>query len=223
MWVGPPGLDAVSRFTSRGAAIGLLLKQSSVHHLLLPWNGHGASAELFEEFVVLGVKLNALDLRELSNISGVLGVDDVGLGHPGRVHQPGLQTREVDRLEPLMLPGILHVVPNERSSIVNNKRRMLCFHPTVLYVLPVLVRHRFPGIRASLWFMVRVRINITARAGVKASAIASAKTQIWDHASMGFFLRTGCLVCLCQAFIRRSPSSLFIWVKDLAFLLLLSL
>lgn len=93
-----------------------LVKQFGFDHLLLPRNGHGARAELLKEFVVLGVKLNALDLGELGDVARVLGVDHVRLGHPGGIHQPGLQTGEVNGLEPRVLPGILQVVPSEKNT-----------------------------------------------------------------------------------------------------------
>lgn len=93
-----------------------LVKQSGVEHLLLPWDGHSACAELLKEFIVIGVKLDALDLGELCDIARVLGIDYVGLWHPGGWHQAGLQTGEVDGLEPLVLPRILHVVPNEEAN-----------------------------------------------------------------------------------------------------------
>lgn len=93
-----------------------LIKQSGVDHLLLPWDGHSACAELLKELIVIGVKLDALDLGELCDIARVLGIDHVGLWHPGGWDQAGLQTGEVDGLEPLVLPGILQVVPNEEAN-----------------------------------------------------------------------------------------------------------
>lgn len=112
------GLLLVVGISSSFFPVGIveLVEQSGIDHLLLPRNGHGARAELLKEFVVLGVKLDALDLGELGNVARVLGVDHVGLGHPGGIHQPGLQTGEIDRLEPWVLPGILHVVPTEKAN-----------------------------------------------------------------------------------------------------------
>lgn len=91
-----------------------LVKESGFDHLILPWDRHSARRELLEEFVILVIKHDALDLGELSNIASVLGVHNVGLGHPRRLGQTGLQTGEVDVLEEFMLSGVLTVVPEER-------------------------------------------------------------------------------------------------------------
>ena len=75
------------------------IEQPAVNHLLLPLDGDCACAELPEEFLILGVELNVLDLRGDLELVCVLGVDHVGLWHPGGLHQPRVQTMEIDALE----------------------------------------------------------------------------------------------------------------------------
>ena len=88
-----------------------LVKESTVNHLLLPWNWHCARAELFEKLFIIGVKLDPFDLREVPDVPHVFGIDDVGLGHQGRLDKPRLQTRKADGFEERMLP-------RDRKSVV---------------------------------------------------------------------------------------------------------
>lgn len=67
-----------------------LVEHSAVDHLLLPADGDGACAELPEEFLVLGIERDVLDLRGVPELVHVLGVDHVGFWHPGGLHQPRL-------------------------------------------------------------------------------------------------------------------------------------
>lgn len=76
-----------------------LVKHAAVDHLRLPLQGDGACAELPEECFILGIKLNVLVLRRVPELVHILGVDHVGFWHPGGLHQPSLQTMEIDVLE----------------------------------------------------------------------------------------------------------------------------
>lgn len=82
------------------------IKQPTVDHLLLPLDGHCTCAELPEEFLILGVKLNVLDLRGDFELVCILGIDHVGLWHPGRFHLPRLQTMETDAVEKCVVSGV---------------------------------------------------------------------------------------------------------------------
>lgn len=83
-----------------------LIKHSAVNHLLLPLDGDGPCAELLEEFLILGIKLNVLYFRAVLNLVHVLGIDHVGLWHPRRWHQAHLQTVEIDTVEKCMVSGV---------------------------------------------------------------------------------------------------------------------
>lgn len=84
------------------------VKHSAVDHLLLPADGDGACAELLEELLILALELDGgLDLGGVPELVRVLGVDHVGFWHPGRLHQPGLQTTEIDGLEKRVGPWVI--------------------------------------------------------------------------------------------------------------------
>ncbi len=83
------------------------VEHSAVDHFLLPLDGDAACAELPEEFLVLGIKRDVLDLRGVPELVRVLGVDHVGFWHPGGLHQPRLQTMEIDALEKHMVSWVL--------------------------------------------------------------------------------------------------------------------
>lgn len=110
-------LIIIMNSSSRVLPIGVikLLKKSAVNHLLLPRDGHRPCAELLEEFLIFVIKLDTFDFREVADVICVPGVDNVGLGHPGRVNQPCLQTGEVNGFEPLMLSWVF--IPERQSQV----------------------------------------------------------------------------------------------------------
>lgn len=82
-------------------------EHAAVNHLLLPLDGDCTCAELLEEFPIPGLKLDMLDLRGVPELARVLGVDHVGLRHPGGLHQPCFQTMEIDALEKSVFSWII--------------------------------------------------------------------------------------------------------------------
>lgn len=84
-----------------------LVEHAAVNHLPLPPDGDGARAELPEEHLVLGVELDVLHLAGVPELIQVLGVDHVGLRHPGGLYEPRLQAVEVNAAEEDMVLRVL--------------------------------------------------------------------------------------------------------------------
>lgn len=84
-----------------------LVKHSTVNHLFLPPDGDGTCAELLEKLLILIIKHDVLGLGGVGEFLYVLGVDHIGLWHPGGLHQPRLQTMEIDILEKGMASWVI--------------------------------------------------------------------------------------------------------------------
>lgn len=83
-----------------------LIKHSAVNHLLLPLDGDCPCAELLEEVLILGIKLNDLYFRAAPTVVHLFGIDHIGLWHPRGWHQPHLQTMETDTAEKCMVSWV---------------------------------------------------------------------------------------------------------------------
>lgn len=83
-----------------------LIKESIVNHLLLPWNRHCSCTEFLKKLLIIGIKFNPFNLREVPDITCVFSVHNIGFGHPWRWNKPRLQPRDVDGFEELMFPRV---------------------------------------------------------------------------------------------------------------------
>lgn len=95
------------------------VKCSALNHLLLPPNRDGTCAELLEEPLIFRVKLNVLNLRGGPQRLRVFGVDHVGFWHPGRLHEPRLQTVEVYALKKDMVSRVITTTVKKTQYMFN--------------------------------------------------------------------------------------------------------
>lgn len=104
-----PGLLFRVQSSAGFFAVGVieLIEESGADHLLLPGDRNRTHAKLLEELLIVGVKLDALDVREFGDVTRVLGIDDIRFGDPRRSDKPRLQAWEVDRFEPIVFPGVV--------------------------------------------------------------------------------------------------------------------
>lgn len=96
-----------------------LVKGAALDHLRLPPNGDRTCAELREEQLIFTVRRNVLHLGGGPEHVRVFGVDHVGFRHPGGLHEPRLQTVEIDALKKDMVSRVITTTGKKTQYMFN--------------------------------------------------------------------------------------------------------